>query len=197
MPSARLTGERRPGLHRLDYRSDLCIASYTLMSLERAKKLKEVTLKTLLHTAGQKGIIVVANTKARLSINARLGNSLPVIDHKQAVPKKNTAQMRHSCALSLPKKELCHNQRTFYQQTEANIAITPHPTPGKAKPCMVGANLAGALLPCSPLLVIMIVGLFIDQIQGHKHVERVDRKRAQSTEYPENARIFKSRRRAT
>jgi hypothetical protein len=73
------------------------------MSLERAKKLKEVTLRTLLHKADQKGIIVVANTKARLSINARLGNSLPVIDHKQAASKKNTAQMRHSCALSLPK----------------------------------------------------------------------------------------------
>jgi len=59
------------------------------MSFERAKKLKEVTLRTLLHKAGQKGIIVVAGTKAKLSINARLGNSLPIIDHKQAAPKKN------------------------------------------------------------------------------------------------------------
>jgi hypothetical protein len=82
------------------------------MSLERAKKLKEVTLRTLLHTASQKGIIIVASTKARLSINARLGNSLPVIDYKQAAPKKITVQMRHSCALSLPKKEFCHNRRT-------------------------------------------------------------------------------------
>jgi hypothetical protein len=64
------------------------------MSLERAKKLKEVTLRTSLHTAGQKGIIVVAGTKARLPVNARLGNSLPVIDHKQAAPKK----IRRKCA---------------------------------------------------------------------------------------------------
>ena len=158
-----------------------CITAflYTLKSLERAKKLKEVTLRTFLHTASQKGIIIVANTKARLPINARLGNSLPVIDHKQAAPqKKITAQMRHSCALSLPKKAFCHNRKTFYQQTEASIAITHPIIPGEAKPYIVGAGLAPALIPClvpcprpckpcspvipvqsSPLLVIMMVGL--------------------------------------
>jgi len=68
------------------------------MSLERAKKLKEVTLRTLLHKADQKGIIVVANTKARLSINARLGNSLPVIDHKQVAPQKKLRRKRATVA---------------------------------------------------------------------------------------------------
>jgi hypothetical protein len=107
------------------------------MSLERAKKLKEVTLRTLLLKADQKGIIVVANTRARLSINARLGNSLPVIDHKQVAPqKKITAQTRHSCALSLPKKELCHNRRTTEDTVVRFISVQ-----------------------CPLLLVIMIVGL--------------------------------------
>src|SRR6266849_5196171 len=121
--SARMTTSRQPPawtgatITPPNFPGSSCITafSYTLKSLERAKKLKEVTLRTLVHKASQKGIIVVAGTKARLSINARLGNSLPVIDHKQ----------------------------------------------------------------------------------GHKHVGRVERKRAQSTGYAKDARIFKSRRRAT
>jgi hypothetical protein len=66
----------------------------------------------------------------------RLGNSLPVIDHKQAAPKKITAQMRHSCALSLPKKEFCHNRRTTEDTVVRFIPVQ-----------------------CPLLLVIMIVGL--------------------------------------
>src|SRR5712692_11466242 len=153
--SARMTTSRQPPawtgatITPPNFPGSSCITafSYTLKSLERAKKLKEVTLRTLLHKASQKGIIVVAGTKARLSINARLGNSLPVIDHKQAAPKKITAQTRHSCALSLPKKEFCHNRRTFYQQTEASIAIT-HPNARKSEAVY---SRGGACPPPAPL----------------------------------------------
>src|SRR5216683_718567 len=76
----------------------------------------------------------------------------------------------------------------------------PAPLPPPCTPCSpVLPVQCSPVLPvqCPLLLVIMIVGLFIDQIQGHKHVERVERKRAQSTGYAKDARIFKSRRRAT